>query len=116
MRLYPSTPFNLHPLQSGTPTLAPGSGEAGLPHISLSGPENSKRLRIEYIRRKGPPDPGLAYQPLFSDHLDPGGPWSQSSNPESATPINDYWERVIVEDHHTGGARRFARVKVTPTE
>jgi len=108
--------FNLHPLQGGRLPLAPGSGTSGLPATSLSGPENSRRLSIEFIRRKGPPDPGLTYQALFADSPDPAGAWSALSNKEFVSPIDDFWERVIIEDAQAGAPRRFARVKLVPTE
>ena len=104
--------FNLHPLQSGTATLVPGSGTAGLPVCSLVGPENARRLRVEFIRRIGPPEPGMTYQALFSDQPDVAGSWSASANPESVTTIDDDWERVIIEDDHAGVPRRFACVRI----
>ena len=108
--------FNLHPLQGGTATLEPGSGTTGLPAISRVGPETAARLRVEYIRRKGPPDPGMTCKALFSDSPAPNATWSPSSNPESVSPIDALWERVIVEDTEAGAPRRFARVNVVATE
>jgi hypothetical protein len=108
--------FNLHPRQGGRPQLAPGSGTSGLPTCSLSGTENPPRLRVEFLRRKGPPDPGLSYQALFADSPEPGAGWSPSTNPESVTSIDDEWERVAIEDAQTGAPTRFARIKLVPTE
>ena len=108
--------FNLHPREGGRPQLATGSGASGLPATSLSGSQNSRRLNIAFLRRKGPPDPGLTYQALFADSPDPDAVWSPSSIQESVTAIDDFWERVTIEDSQTGAPRRFARIKLVPTE
>lgn len=108
--------FNLHPLQSGTPTLIPGIGTTGLPVHSLVGPENARRLRVEFIRRKGPPAPGMTSQALFSDQPTTIGSWTNSANPETVTSIDDNWERVTVEDDQAGAPRRFARVRIISGE
>lgn len=108
--------FNLHPLQSGTATLVPGSGTAGLPVGSLIGAENARRLCVEFIRRIGHPEPGMSYQAQFSDQPDAAGSWRASTKAESVTPIDDDWERVIIEDDQAGALRRFARVRIISGE
>ena len=96
--------------------MVPGSGTAGLPFGSLVGAENARRLSVEFIRRIGFPESGMTYQALFSDQPDAAGSWSASTKPEVVTPIDDNWERVIIEDDQAGAPRRFARVRITSGE
>jgi hypothetical protein len=39
--------------------------------------------------------------------------WSESGRIVAVGRIDDYWERVVVEDSQEGRPARFARVKVT---
>jgi hypothetical protein len=101
--------FNMHPLQPGTGVLTPGNGTTGLPFIIVQGEGETKRLRIEYLRRKASSLPGLSYEAQFSPAL--ALMWTSETN-ESANSIDDLWERVVVEDS-PGSARSFGRVQVT---
>jgi hypothetical protein len=105
--------FNLPPLTPGIPVLTPGSGTSGLPHISAVEVSGQRRLRIEYLRRKV----GLGtYTPQVSETLFEGGPggWAAPAGTPVVTPIDEVWERVVVEDTAGIGLfNRFGRVKVT---
>jgi|GEM_PF-4972724 len=99
-----------------TPTvMTPGSGNRGLPHISLAGAKGSEKLRLEYIRRTASSLPGIVYQPQFSDNLlqAGAGSWQAATGSQTVTPIDAFWERVVIEDTVAGSGKRFGRVKVT---
>ncbi len=91
--------------------LVPGTGSAGLPSITLVGPPGGRRLRVEYLRRRG--IAGLAYRVEFASRLAPSD-WIQSIAAETVTALDDDWERVVVEDGETSASDRdrYARVRV----
>lgn len=99
--------FNLSPVLSGTPVLAPGTGLAGLPSITFSG----GRLRVEHIRRRA--NRHLRYMVEFSDDL-VSAHWTAATVTPEISPINAEWERVVVEDADapSGGEARFGRVRL----
>jgi hypothetical protein len=43
-------------------------------------------------------------------------PWSTSTASPTITPIDDTWERVLIEDDQPSATKRFARVKVSYTQ
>lgn len=86
---------NLDPTINDWSILSPGTGNAGLPFIETRTIDNQQWLVIEYIRRRN--DPNLVYTPRFSSTLadfDLG----TSGGAESVTPVNDIFERVVLED------------------
>jgi alpha-tubulin suppressor-like RCC1 family protein len=106
--------FNMDPLLAGSPVyVVPGGNSIqGLPAVNLMGacPADS-RLRLEYIRRV---NGSLSYTPQFSSGLAPAG-WVDASTRVLVTPIDDTWERCVVEDDVpvSQSSRRFARVAVS---
>lgn len=108
--------FNMDPTvaQSGPDRhVAPGTGLSGLPDVRLVGSGAFAKLRVEFLRRTGEHD--LAYTVQFSGDLGPLGVWESASVLPIVTPVNDKWERVVVEDSLPQGQapRRFGRVVVT---
>ena len=108
--------FNMDPTvaQSGPDRhVAPGTGLSGLPDVRLVGSGAFAKLRVEFLRRTGEHD--LAYTVQFSGDLGPLGVWESASVLPIVTPVNDKWERVVVEDSLPKGQapRRFGRVVVT---
>lgn len=91
------------------PILTPGSGTAGLPHVSHTGTGAAVRLRIEYLRRRGTGNPGITVTPQFSSNT---AEWQNATGTPVVTAIDAVWERVVVEDT-AGAARRFARLHVS---
>jgi hypothetical protein len=91
--------------------LVPGSGNSGLPSIATTGAGATRKLRLEYIRRKT----GFTYTPEVS--ASPAGLWTGPEGTPVVTSIDSEWERVVVEDTAgSGAAKRFARVKVEETQ
>ncbi|RYD25933.1 MAG: hypothetical protein EOP86_26665, partial [Verrucomicrobiaceae bacterium] len=106
--------FNLPPLQSGSPLLAPGTGSAGLPRITARQKPFGPVLVVEYLRLKGWMAAGLEYTAQFSSAPEDGAGWMAANGVEKVESINDFWERVTLEDSvSVSPLRRFARVKVT---
>ncbi len=106
--------FNLSPLQPGAATLITGTGTTGLPNIRSTGSGASRRLKIEYLRRKSSTNPGLSYTPQFLSEL---GTASQDfTGPETVQSIDSVWERVTVDDTTTGEPKRFGRVRVVTVQ
>lgn len=105
--------FNMDPLVAGPPVyVVPGGNSIqGLPAVNLmgAGPADS-RLRLEYIRRV---NGSVKYTPQFSSSLAPAD-WVDASTRVLVTPIDDTWERCVVEDDVpvSQSSRRFARVAV----
>lgn len=96
--------YNLNPDVFDQQVLTPGAGESGLPLIRLVG----DRLQIEYIRRRN--EPNLTYSPQFGSSL-PNG-FSAATETETVIPIDDDFERVIINDSETTSTEdaRFGRV------
>jgi len=84
--------------------MTPVTGTSGLPYWEFL---NADGLAVEYLRRKNAP--GTTYTVQFSDDLTH---WIDSTATQTTTPINDTWERVIVEDSAdmTTTTKRFGRV------
>ena len=104
---------NLDPKTPGPPVrLSAGTGgTAGLPAISLIDGGPHPRLRLEYLRRVGP---RLTYTPEFASTLDPAA-WKPANRSPTVTPIDELWERCVVEDSLSTSEApcRFGRVTVT---
>lgn len=98
--------YNLDPTLGETRTLEPATGTRGLPYWEVT---TSNGLSVEYLRRKNAA--GLTYAVGFSDNL---LSWDPPLLPESITPINSTWERVVVPDSVSpaDAASRFGRVTV----
>ena len=101
--------FNMHPLQAGSGVLTSGTGTSGLPFVTPLGDGPTKRLRIEYLRRKATSYAGISYEPQLSTALDAG--WTAPTS-ETVNSINELWERVTVEGS-PGAPQSFGRVKVS---
>jgi len=102
--------FNTQPGSSDAQALTTGTGTLGLPLITRVG----GLLRIEFLRRKATTNSGLTYEPQFTDTL--LDPWSPSTATPTITPIDDTWERVLIEDDQPSATKRFARVRVSYTQ
>ena len=100
--------FNMS-VSDGVLWLAPGTGQAGLPKITVA--SQTQLLRVEFVRRKSASSPQLTYEVQFSSDLDSFAP---AGNAVQVTSIDSIWERVIWEDapSPSASASRFARVKV----
>ena len=107
--------FNMDPTQSASGPariLTPTTGTTGLPSVTPTGSGASRRLRVEYLRRVSAP--GTTYSVEFASN--PATGWLPASAPETVTPINSVWQRVVIEDSAGSGLpARFAHVKVTFT-
>jgi hypothetical protein len=100
---------NLNPLAPDVSKLTVGGSETkGLPVQSIVG----GKLRMEFLRRKASPNPGITYFVEFSSDMG-GASWSSQdvSTSPAGSPVGTDWERVEVTDP-TGGTARFGRVKV----
>ncbi len=100
--------FNLDPtLNEDRPVMVPTTGTAGLPCWEM---DASNGLVVEYLRRTDAP--GTTYAVQFTDSLLSN--WVNSSASESISPLNDEWERVMVEDETdmADATNRFGRVIV----
>lgn len=108
---------NLNPATVDAVPLAAGGGTSGLPSIALlTAP--TRRLRVEFLRRKDATGSGLAYAAQFGETLlDTGvGSWADATATPVVTSIDETWERVVIEDHTLNAPRRFARVKIIYTQ
>ena len=96
-------------ITDGVQDLVPGIGQAGLPHVCVD--PATRRLRVEFVRRKWAANPGVSYEVQFSSDL-------VGFVPEGAavqiTPIDSVWERVVWEDIVSAeqAASRFVRVRL----
>ncbi|MDB6004807.1 MAG: hypothetical protein JWR15_1794 [Prosthecobacter sp.] len=100
--------FNLQSAEAPA-QVQPGTGDRGLPTTGVD--PGTKRLRVEFIRRKSSSAPGVSYQVEFSSDLSgfaPGGSAVQ------VVSIDANLERVVWEDDVSlnEAGRRFARVKI----
>lgn len=96
--------FNMSTAGPDTTVLTAG-GASGLPMVTLV-PGTTRKLRLEYVRRK---NSGLIYTPEHATRLDDFQPMTATP---TVTSIDDSWERVVVEQPASGDAA-FARVKVS---
>lgn len=102
--------FNLNGRGPDEHVLA-ASGSSGLPAISLLGSGPDRVFKVEFLRRKGS---GLIYTPERSSALETASFAPMTGTPV-VTPINDDWDRVVVEEAVDTSVtpRSFGRVKVT---
>ncbi len=109
--------FNLLPFTDLALPMTPGTGVAGLPFTSAVGAGVTRRLSIEFVRRKAGTNSGLTYRPQFSTSLlETGiGSWEDATGTPVVTSIDATWERVVIEDTVQGADRRFGRLKVEIT-
>lgn len=87
-----------------------GTNQPGLPSISLDGA--TKRLRVEFLRRRPNTNPGVRYEVEFSDDL---VTWTTGGVLLDQTQVDSLWERVRFEDSADSPntrKQRFARVKL----
>ena len=101
--------FNLDPNVVNLTRLESGTGTSGLPNTRAEG----EQLVVEFIRRSSEAE--MTAKAVFSDS--PLGPFTESSETEIVTPIDDYYERVIISDslNVPRWARRFAKVLLQTT-
>lgn len=85
------------------------TGNAGLPAVAVDG---SGRLTVLYLRRKAASQPGITYAVEFSSTLAADSWAVNASSTESATSLDDTWERVLVTDSAAMTGARFVRVRV----
>ncbi len=85
--------FNLNPNIPDHRVMSPG-GTAGLPSIGRTQAGSVTVFRFEFIRRIGS---GLAYTPQKRDSLT-AGDWTALSSLPVATPVDEFWERVVYEE------------------
>ncbi len=92
--------------------LQPGTGTSGLPDVRMAESGGAAKLRVEFVRRRG--SSGITYTVEFAGDLGSAGTWASSQETPVVTPIDDEWERVVVQDDVTRSQarRRFARVVV----
>ena len=100
--------FNLDPTRNGLQAVEPESGVSGLPSIRAEG----ERLVVEFIRRTSRAE--MTAKAVFGNTLT--GEFTESTEPESVTPIDDYYERVVIADSVTTAtaSHRFAKVVIEP--
>ncbi|RYD24402.1 MAG: hypothetical protein EOP88_00310 [Verrucomicrobiaceae bacterium] len=101
--------FNMNMRSADAGLRLGGTGStAGLPLVNtfIDGSGN-RRLRMEYLRRVGS---RVIYIPQFSSGLSDSS-WSDAQQLLTPIPVNGEWERCVVEDGVTSGAR-FGRIKV----
>jgi hypothetical protein len=104
---------NMNPTLAGAVSLPPGTGASGLPNSSLTGTSESRRLRLEYLRRKD--TNSITYQVFFTSTLSPPAGWQPATGSETVTAMNPTWERVTIYDAAATGSEpaRFGTVQIT---
>jgi len=85
------------------------AGTAGLPFSGIE--SGTGNLQLTYIRRKASSNPGITYTVEFSDSLEDWAP--NDSATESASLIENTFERITVTDSTRSSSKRFVRVRVT---
>ena len=106
--------FNLYPLTSDAYILTAENGTSGLPNIRAVGDAGNPHLLIEYIRRTAASNSGLIYTPESCGDPSAQNAWSPVTGPETVTPIDSDWERVVIEeDPGSGQPKRFGRLKIS---
>jgi hypothetical protein len=101
--------FNMNPLRTDG-ALATGSGTSGLPIARMTGSGPTRRLQLEFIRRKAATGSGLTYEAQFGSDL---ATFTTAPTADSVTSIDATWERVVISDPVMGAGQRFGRVKLT---
>ena len=85
--------FNLDASRPDVHRMAPGTGTSGLPSVRMIDAPGGRTFRIEYLQRR---NSGLIYVPLVSQSLRPGS-FSARSGVRTVLPVDEGWDRVIVE-------------------
>ena len=100
--------FNLNGTVGDVRQLTPGTGTSGLPSIRRAGSGPASTLIVEYLRRR---NSGLIYTPQRSSTL---GGFTPLTGITTATAIDGFWERVVVEEPLGSNppSSLFASVKV----
>lgn len=103
--------FNLDPTFAEPRVMEPETGIRGIPVSFVETISGEAQLTIVFLRRTAASGAGLIYQPEFSTDL---VSWTTGGT-ETATAINDRWERVkVVAPTHVGEVKsRFTRVRVS---
>ncbi|MDB6133497.1 MAG: hypothetical protein JWM59_1740 [Verrucomicrobiales bacterium] len=102
--------FNLDPLASGTPVLAAGAGNSGLPLIREETLGGARFITVEYIRRK---NSGVQTVQETADLQTWGAAaFAALGNPVTVSPV---YERVklLVTPAISAGLPRFVRLNIT---
>lgn len=96
----------------GVSYVQPGSGTKGLPTTDVN--PATRRLRVEFIRRRASSDPGVTYTVEFASDLNSFAP---AGSVIQVIPLNDLLERVVWEDGVSldEAPVRFSRIKVVET-
>lgn len=95
-----------------TPNVATltSAGSAGLPMVGM---DATGKLQITYIRRKASSNPGITYAVKLSSDLGVADPWNENAAAtESATSLDDFFERVTLTDS-VAANNRFAKVHIS---
>lgn len=101
--------FNMNPLTPDAPLTAT-TGTAGMPLVRATGAGATRRLQLEFIRRKTAVGSGLTYEAQFAADV---STFAAATVTDSVTSIDATWERVLISDPVAGAGQRFARVKLT---
>jgi hypothetical protein len=105
---------NLNPFLASRVLLPSGSGTQGVPNVALTGTGLSRRLRVEYIRRKD--TNAITYQVMSAQTLSSeSAAWQPAVGTESVTSVDSEWDRVTFEDGQAIGdqSARFLKVDIT---
>ncbi|MCW1921278.1 choice-of-anchor D domain-containing protein [Luteolibacter arcticus] len=86
--------FNMNGSGPDVSVLVPGGGTSGLPSFVFDEGGAETVLRLEFLRRRGS---GLIYTPKVSATLEPGS-FVPMSGDVVVVPIDEHWERVLVEE------------------
>ncbi|WP_269525997.1 S8 family serine peptidase [Coraliomargarita parva] len=86
--------FNMNLGEADSTRMVSG-GTAGLPLYSLIPEGEGMVWQMEYIRRRGA---GLVYTPMRSNSLEAGSFYPIVGTTESVTTIDDFWERVVIDE------------------
>jgi len=83
---------------------------AGLPTVAV---DEAGRLTVLFLRRKASSQPGITYAVEFSSSPAADAWAVNASATETATSIDDTWERVLVTDSAPFSGQRYVRVRIT---
>jgi hypothetical protein len=89
--------------------LVSGTGTQGLPEVTLD--PVTRRLQVEFIRRKATMSPGITYEVQFGSSTDA---FQAAGSSQQVTSLDDRFERVVWQDGVTvdQSRSRFGRVRV----
>jgi hypothetical protein len=102
--------LNLDPKANDARRMTPGTGTLGLPVASVQA--GSRRLEVEFVRRRAASSPGITYRFEFADDVAGSTPWVAGGT-ETVTPIDQVWESVKIIDSGSAAPRRYGRLVVT---